>query len=1515
MSGVSDDQHVRSGAWVRHYVDVLRSQGDDWAQLVYLRKLFGASDRIHLDHALHIIRCFATFGAQLDALELVAPHILSPEDTRHKLRRHFCVAGADAEARGDLAQFSRYADEAISAVYLGTAIDAAVARKGPRALHQHAMMSSKRLAAISRGLRVYRAGTSNQAEIIASSFSTHGAMLTGSQTVKLMLSCVANHPHLVDAVASKLIEICVGLTSAQIGRILGRLPDGQTRLELLPELVAVLIDPERAEHTFLHAYFGVEAALRTSAFRVLAEMPRLPRSLVFGSVRTSARIAFVIDNGFSFTGSAQGGRSRIRFAASEIIRVLTECAPLGSFEYTVVLFNRKGSTMVERTDLDRQEKALQRIEGVLRRKIDEARDTLLRDTCTSIGLVHPHSGMLWPNLQMRVNDEANVNLTSAFLRRNDIFSSKGTQTVSMYGALRRCELLHRVLQASGRPRKLDRIIVVSDGPASRDDQARLFASAEGSGDKHGAFMANAGTEIHFAGLFMGGLSQDDGSSAQEFGLRLVQPSGGMARMLKDQGSKLTSSAGEIIASLRKRGDENQTARVRVRPTLQVLSVCGKVCRCKQKPPAANVNLMTGNALIVWIRASQVFGIAALIFFLVAMMIIITVPIGTRACASFAYMFPHWGTPMPLTFALWRPLVIAIAVAMTLLSMPSQSKRPYTLYFCSYMGVYLVLSVIALLLMQASGSTAQPRMFSIVVLIIMSAMLMSLYDLLAIGTHARARFAEYFADQVVSALVPWTVFSLVQLSGVWVAMEQIDVFGWTWEWQVVMNIMWGVAGCLVLAIRHDVSFAFVIAWVLVGIFVAHNRDTQLPRAAGLRGGVQSPSFLVAVSALLWGGVVILWLATELGVNLGRAILARANMKLAPSVLELIPSIVRSQALNLFSYVCLILVNFFAASTHTAEGNHEAVGYSMVGLTEPPLNGLVCGAVAYGVQKDDNRSVMMMPASFAFKIWWLIYAWLGIFVLAQLMPYEFTKWASIGTDPPEDGVEDVRDKDKTLRQKLFLRGLTTQWATLICCKTTKVNIASRAVDEHGQSVMGQAKKTKVKQTTLQKVKGLLNQCSSKMPQLKAGIPLLWRWKLTYDAMQLFVDRIWLLFFTSCICNVIFLLAFHYQIYYISTPALFALLINLAVLNSRIELFVWSVPHSQHKVKDWKKKVEGKAAKKNGDDLTAAERIRARLHPTQSNATGSEVAAAAAKTEDGDAPKDAKPEKKGIFGGKPLFLHSQFGFLFFVVQAPFGLYLGWVSFLTIPTVGHMIVAMAPSLVTVVISEYALTCIALGIATFCTLIGMGTTIRGAGPMIGLAYAWGLYAVFYENTTNSCLETTMAGAAYRTQGLMLHWDATEANCTFPSYTWWQDASFESALCGEGDCIMKKSRCRLWRAGLSLDECNVLGELESQGGSGEPGFIYVDDRCVEDPGTCPYRGLKERPSSFTNQFKIATTVLYIFLLIGFIAVGMVGALFVLIGPPWIPFVKIRGGTKATTLVAVCVGGLLSVYSYMAVYWT
>ena len=52
MSGVSDDQHVRSGAWVRHYVDVLRSQGDDWAQLVYLRKLFGASDRIHLDHAL-----------------------------------------------------------------------------------------------------------------------------------------------------------------------------------------------------------------------------------------------------------------------------------------------------------------------------------------------------------------------------------------------------------------------------------------------------------------------------------------------------------------------------------------------------------------------------------------------------------------------------------------------------------------------------------------------------------------------------------------------------------------------------------------------------------------------------------------------------------------------------------------------------------------------------------------------------------------------------------------------------------------------------------------------------------------------------------------------------------------------------------------------------------------------------------------------------------------------------------------------------------------------------------------------------------------------------------------------------------------------------------------------------------------------------------------------------------------------------------------------------------------------
>ena len=257
---------------------------------------------------------------------------------------------------------------------------------------------------------------------------------------------------------------------------------------------------------------------------------------------------------------------------------------------------------------------------------------------------------------------------------------------------------------------------------------------------------------------------------------LAQQTGGFARVLH-------STDATFSESQRTKDDKSEDAR-RIEPTRRALGFiclrtrfnpCSRFFGHRKEMPPATKSVAMSDAMINIIRASQLWGVASCFAFLLSLLISLESPtFGGHTCGELAMLFPSWASSPVITFSLWRVLLIGLACALGLLASPSQLQRVYTAYAATYLGVYCILGAIALPLMQW-------EMFELSFLCLATQIfvLLSLYDLLAIGTHARGLFIEFFTDCVVSALIPWTVHILAQLGAAWTTRNQVVHVGWSY----------------------------------------------------------------------------------------------------------------------------------------------------------------------------------------------------------------------------------------------------------------------------------------------------------------------------------------------------------------------------------------------------------------------------------------------------------------------------------------------------------------------------------------------------------------------------------------------------------------------------------------------------------------------------------------------------------------------------------------------------------------
>jgi len=613
----------------------------------------------------------------------------------------------------------------------------------------------------------------------------------------------------------------------------------------------------------------------------------------------------------------------------------------------------------------------------------------------------------------------------------------------------------------------------------------------------------------------------------------------------------------------------------------------------------------------------------------------------------------------------------------------------------------------------------------------------------------------------------------------------------------------------LILRRDLVGGAVCVWIVGGSATIWARDMQTPRSAKFAGF--SPAFKIVSTAAFSLSALAVALTVIFAIRRADALIQTHGRNLSRWVSSKLPRILRLQSVNGLSYFFMIIISFFSMSHFSKDdGTHIPTGSNLWGLSEPPLNGMTCGAIAFNA-----GHVLTMPSSFVFRIWWVIYALLGVFTASQALPFEFNRWT--------DEDDDARRHDHIHKQRVFVRGLDNEWCRCF-------------VD--------------------------LKCISRKVPIF--ACPIAWRWKLTYEAQTVLYDHVSWWFSLSNFCSVGFTITFHYELYFLSTLFLFALLVLLIVINNRVNTYVASLLLAPKKAAV--STLQKKKTQVGGDDDGAVEYRggkrggsgnRKKNMKEDEKRRQVEIARLAAKAaEESEETKAAKPKKQKrerYYNAN----QTQFSWYFIAVQAPFGLYLGWVSFLTLPAVGHAVHAYtAPAFFQrTVISEFYITLIILLLITAAMIAGVLSSLHGTANTIAIGYAWGVVGVAYECTLNSCRSTTMAGTAYRHDGLMLHWNTNQGNCTsLRNYAW-----------SKSDGLIPIFKCRMTMT-ATLDECNSLGKDELQGGQNRKGFSFIDHKCVERAGTCPYQPLLPRPDSHTPQWQMATSMFaigFIFILLAF----------------------------------------------------
>ena len=145
---------------------------------------------------------------------------------------------------------------------------------------------------------------------------------------------------------------------------------------------------------------------------------------------------------------------------------------------------------------------------------------------------------------------------------------------------------------------------------------------------------------------------------------------------------------------------------------------------------------------------------------------------------------------------------------------------------------------------------------------------------------------------------------------------------------------------------------------------------------------------------------------------------------------------------------------------------------------------------------KASLTIMPHHATFKLFFIVYSWLGMWVILQMLPHESLLRS----------VAYHQKKDKDLGQTLMIRGPQTEWQYI----------------------------------------------SFPLLRIKIMLPRFHKWQLTLLAYKRWVSGIGNYFMFSCLFNILFMLSFLFRVYWAALLSCFVLLYVLIKLYKRSGAF---------------------------------------------------------------------------------------------------------------------------------------------------------------------------------------------------------------------------------------------------------------------------------------------------------------------------------------------------------------------------
>ena len=461
-------------------------------------------------------------------------------------------------------------------------------------------------------------------------------------------------------------------------------------------------------------------------------------------------------------------------------------------------------------------------------------------------------------------------------------------------------------------------------------------------------------------------------------------------------------------------------------------------------------------------------------------------IGGQTCGDVFRKYITYISPSPQSMSMWGLYVILTAVLVAAVSIPNDTNS--RIGILGRIDVFLAMHNLLLAVFLISW---QNEVFYIALPVIFAAQgcITTIYLRLEVGLRSTGRTAyreRFFVWTPVSVMHMWLIFNCIVVSASVFKSFEWNGFGWQFEWALL-----GVLGILFASLYFVVKFTdlpggLTAAYCLISVASAQwneyralgvlDENTKLSSSFWLMVFCASGSLIAGCAALVSLGTMLIRLLYKP--------LWRQRMATNFTVLK--------QFGNTVMYIAMVFINLLASPW----------GYKMLGFQgTPPINHRTCGLVARDSDAPNGDvskfkvSVTIMPHNATFKLFFLVYGWLGFWVILQLLPHESLLRSH--------GFHQARDRD--LNQLLLIRGPTTQWLRL---RTPLRNWFRR------------------------------------LPRYMS-VPKFYKWQLTVIAYRRWITGIDNSFMHSCFFNILFIVSFLFRVFWLSTFSIFMLLRSLIQL----------------------------------------------------------------------------------------------------------------------------------------------------------------------------------------------------------------------------------------------------------------------------------------------------------------------------------------------------------------------------------